>query len=102
MDRRVELHKKLVGLIGNNNVYFQPPASVQLVYPCIIYSMGNGSVKRADDRVYSYTNSYEIIFIYRKQNNAILDKMLTSFDMCSVSRVYVVDNLYHYAFTLYF
>ena len=102
MDRRIELHDKLIDILGNRNVYFQPPASIQLSYPCVIYNLGTGDIKRADNSVYAYTNSYEVMFIYKRPNMEILDTMLTSFSMCSVSRVYVADNLNHYAFNLYY
>ena len=102
MDKRIELHDKLIDLLGNGNVYFQPPASVQLSYPCVIYNLGVGDIKRADNSVYTYTNSYEIIFIYKRPNMEILEQMLSTFKMCSVSRIYVADNLNHYAFNLYY
>lgn len=102
MDRRLELHEYLMEILGNKNVYFQPPVSVQLLYPCVIYSVGNGDIKRADNSVYTYTNSYEIMFIYKKPNMDILEQMLRSFSMCSVSRVYVADNLNHYVFNVYY
>ena len=54
MNRRLELHSKLVQLIGNNNVYFQPPASVKMSYPCVVYNIGNGEAKRADNQLYGY------------------------------------------------
>ena len=102
MNNRLQLQTKLEELVGNTNVYFQPPASVKLVYPCVIYNMGNGDIKRADNSVYAYTNSYEITFIYKKPNMDILEQMLRSFSMCSVSRVYVADNLNHYVFNVYY
>ena len=102
MDRRTELHDKLIDILGNRNVYFQPPASIQLSYPCVIYNLGTGDIKRADNSVYTYTNSYEIIFIYRRPNMEIIEQVLNVFSMCSVSRVYVADNLNHYAFNLYY
>ena len=102
MNKRLQLHEKLCELIGNNNVYFQPPASVQLSYPCIIYNIGNGDAKHADDRVYNYVNSYDVIFIYKQPNVDIIEQVLEALPMCRVSRIYVVDNLNHYAFNLYY
>lgn len=102
MNKRLQLHEKLCELIGNNNVYFQPPASVQLSYPCIIYNIGNGDAKHADDRVYNYVNSYDVIFIYKQPNVGIIEQVLTALPMCRVSRIYVADNLNHYAFNLYY
>lgn len=102
MDRRLELHNKLCELVGNNNVYFQPPASVQISYPCVIYNVSIGDAKHADGIVYKYTNSYDVIFIYKNPNVEILERVLNSLPMCRVSRTYIVDNLNHYAFNLYY
>lgn len=102
MNKRLQLHEKLCELIGNNNVYFQPPASVRLSYPCIIYNIGNGDAKHADDRVYNYVNSYDVIFIYKQPNVGIIEQVLEALPMCRVSRIYVADNLNHYAFNLYY
>ena len=101
MDRRMNLQVELERLVGRN-VYFQPPASVQLVYPCVIYNISTGDTKHADDLVYTYTNRFELTFIYRKPNIEIIEQVLRTFPMCSVSRVYIADNLYHYAFNLYY
>ena len=101
MDKRMSLQVELERLAGRN-VYFQPPASVQLVYPCVIYNISAGDTKRADDSVYTYTNRFELIFIYRKPNVEIIEQVLRTFPMCSVSRVYIADNLYHYVFNLYY
>lgn len=101
MNRRLELHDKLKNIVGAN-VYFQPPASVQLSYPCVIYNLGNGDIKRADDTIYSYTNSYELMFIYKQPNMDILETVLKTFPMCSVSRIYIADNLNHYVFNIYY
>ncbi len=102
MNNRLGLHEKLVELIGSNNVYFQPPASVQISYPCVIYSVGNGDAKRADGIVYNYINSYDLIFIYKKPNIEIIEQVLSALPMCRVTRVYVADNLNHYAFSVYY
>ena len=102
MNRRLELHDKLCGLIGNDNVYFQPPASVQLSYPCIIYSIGSGDAKYADDMVYNYINNYELLFIFKQPNIDIIEQVLVALPMCKMTRAYVVDNLNHYAFSVYY
>lgn len=102
MNNRVELNTKLKMLIGSSNVYFQPPASVQLSYPCVIYSIGNGDAKHADGMVYSYVNSYDLLFIFKKPNVTIIEKVLAELPMCKMTRAYVADNLNHYAFRVYY
>ena len=102
MNKRLELHEKLCELVGNTNVYFQPPETVKLSYPCVIYNIGVGNAKRADDTVYNYVNSYEVIFIFKNPNLEILEQVITTIPMSSVSRCYIADNLNHYAFKIYY
>lgn len=102
MNRRLELSNKLRTLIGNSNIYYQPPASVEIKYPCVIYNMGKGSTKHANDSVYNYVHSYELKFIFKKPNEMIVKKVLKSLTLCSFDRVYVSDNLYHYVFNVYY
>lgn len=102
MSRRLELHEKLCELIGNENVYFQPPASVQISYPCVIYRIGSGDVRYADSMAYNYINSYDVIFIFKKPNVEIIEEVLQALPMCRPTSMYASDNLNHYTFNLYY
>lgn len=102
MNRRLELQTKLEGIMQNKHVYFQPPASVKLIYPCVIYTIGDGDTKRANDSIYQYVNSYSLMFIYKQPNIDIIEKVLKEFQMCKFDRTYCSDNLYHYVFTIYY
>lgn len=64
MKTRADLSKELHALI--DNVYFQPPESVKLKYPCIIYSLERPDVDYADDDLYSQFNHYNLILITQK------------------------------------
>lgn len=102
MDRRPELHERLCDILGTRNVYFQPPATVKLSYPCIIYSLSNVDVKRADNGVYLHKNRYSILVVSRDPDSKIHETILYSLPLCSFDRAYTADNLYHKALTLYF
>lgn len=102
MDNRIQLNSLLKTLVGTPNVYFQPPASISLSYPCVIYNIGNGDAKFANNKLYKYDHKYELIFIYKKPNNEIIEKVLNELPMCKLDRTYVVDNLNHYAFSVYY
>ena len=102
MNNRLKLQAKLEEMIGSKHVYFQPPASVKLSYPCVVYNIGNGDAKRADDTIYSYTNSYTVTFIYKNPNVDILERVLKEIPMSSVNATYCSDNLNHYVFTIYY
>ena len=45
------------------NVYFQPPESVKLSYPCIIYKRSAGDTRFADNKKYSYTAGYDVVVV---------------------------------------
>lgn len=102
MASRLELQTRLESLLGSRNVYFQPPSSVTISYPCIIYTIGNGVAKRANNSLYNYTTNYQITIIYKQPKIEIIEKVLSTFQMSKLDRTYVSDNLYHYIFTIYF
>lgn len=101
MSSRLELHEKLRTLLGSAYVYFQPPESVKLVYPCIVYGLDDMDTKHADDKIYLNKKRYSIIVIDKNPDSVIPDKML-ALPLCSFSRFYTADNLNHWAFSLYF
>lgn len=102
MGTRLELQARLEQILGARNVIFQPPSSYQLTYPCVIYSIGSGDAKNANDKVYHFRNSYEVTFIYKKPMVEIIEQMVTDLPMCKCNKTFVIDNLYHYVFTLYY
>jgi len=55
MAQRLEFHQKLVEALGSRNVYFQPPESVQLTYPCIVYERSRADSKFGDNTNWMYT-----------------------------------------------
>lgn len=102
MASRLELQTKLEGILGNKQVYFQPPASVRMTYPCVVYSIGTGDAKYANNRVYNYLNSYDVTFIYKVPNIAIIEQVLSEFQLCRLSSTYCSDGLNHYVFKIYY
>ena len=52
MSNRTDLQAMLEQILGSRNVYYQPPASVQMNYPAIVYSRKNIENSHADDAVY--------------------------------------------------
>lgn len=98
---RQDLSEFLRSVLGEygKNVYFQPPESLKLNFPCIIYELGSYSPTKADNKAYHINESYSITLVtklpdtnYGKQ---ILNKETAKFD-----RYFVNDNLYHYVFTI--
>jgi hypothetical protein len=102
MANRLDLQATLEEILGSRNVYFTPPESVKMQYDAIRYELGGKDIKRANNRLYLFTNQYDGVVITRDPDTTIPDKILSHFEMCSFGRPYVADNLNHYPFTLYF
>ena len=101
MDRRLELQQILVNILGSSNVYFQPPATITLKYPCIIYQRSKIEQKYADNRTYNSRVRYSVILISRKHETEIINKLL-ELQYCSYDRFYTADSLNHDSFTIYY
>lgn len=102
MARRLKLHEELCTLLGSTNVYFQPPESLKMQYPCIKYSLSGIDQKRANDHGYRFTKRYEVIVLTHGPGSDIPDKVHNHFQMCSFDRAYAADNLNHYVYTIYY
>lgn len=100
MATRLELHEELVKILGSRNVYFNPPETLKLNYPCIVYSLSSIRKEDADDSTYKINKAYSITLIHKDPDNDIVDKILL-LPMCKFDRPFVSDNLYHYVFTKY-
>ena len=101
MSNRTNLQADLERILGSRNVYYQPPESVKINYPAIIYSCSDIDVRHANDKTYMMTKRYEIIVIDKKPDNSVIDTLL-QLPLCSYDRHYVSDNLYHDVLTLYY
>ena len=101
MGRRLDLHNLLIETLGSANVYFQPPPSNQIAYPCIVYSYVGNNTVFADDAPYSITKEYQVTVIDRNPDSVIPDN-IAKLKQCSLSRTYVTDNLNHYVFSLFY
>ena len=102
MARRLQLHEKFCTILGTRNVYFDPPESVKIKYPAIIYKIVNRNDIRADDRRYRGLVCYEAKFIGTDPDSAIPDTIMDSFTYCSHNQSYPFDNLHHDVFTIYY
>lgn len=101
MGSRLSLQSKLEEVLGSTNVYFQPPASVKMKYPCIVYSRSSGDTTFADNVPYRFMHRYNVIVIDRNPDSEIPDKV-AMLPYCVMDRHYVADNLNHDSFQLYY
>lgn len=99
MASRLNLQKELLQIIPN--VYFQPPESVKMVYPCIRYNLNSTRTKFADNLAYLSKRSYTLILIDKNPDNEYVEKIIKHFNV-SLDRTYTSDNLNHYVFNIYY
>ena len=102
MARRLQLHEKLCEILGTRNVYFQPPESMKIKYPAIVYKVATRDDLRADDIRYRGYVGYDGIFITRDPDSTTMDDLYDNFTYMSSGRPYTTDNLHHNPFTIYF
>lgn len=101
MDRRLKLHDELLSIF-EKNVYYQPPESIKLSYPCFLYELSGGQNIRANNKSYLFTRRYDGIYITRYPDHNFIEILLSHFNHISYDRRYVTDNLYHDTFTIYY
>lgn len=101
MANRLDLQAMLEELLGSRNVYFQPPSSVKMKYPAIVYSRKNIENVHADDAVYLQKSCYELIVIDTNPECEHVEKVY-KLPYCRFDRHYTKDNLNHDAFTIYY
>lgn len=98
---RIELHEILVGILGSRNVYFQPPASVSMKYPAIVYSLDGNNHTRADNQRYIPRRRYQVTVIDRDPDSKIPD-MVEALPYCRMTTTMIVENLHQFVFSISF
>lgn len=103
---RESLHYKLVEILGTENeskkrVYFQPPESIKIEYPAIIYSRSRIENLHASNSIYKQDRAYEIIVIDSNPDSPVVGKM-SIVNNIKHDRHYTKNNLNYDVFTLYY
>lgn len=98
---RLDLQTFLETLKGDRNVYFQPPASVKMVYPAIVYKLSDINNIHANNGVYLQGIAYQVTYITKNPDDVMI-KTLSKLPMCEYDRHFTADNLNHYVYTLYY
>ena len=101
MANRLELQTLFEDLLGSRNVYFQPPESVKMKYPAVVYGLEDIKNVHADDRVYLSNKRYWVNLIDKNPDSSFVDTIL-KMPTCQFDRHYTSDNLNHWRFSLYF
>jgi len=101
MGNRLLLQTTLEELLGSRNVYYQPPATVKMTYPAIVYTRKNIENVFANNKTYSRRTVYELTVITSDPDSELVDIILT-LQNCRHDRHFNSEYLSHDVFTLYY
>lgn len=100
---RIDLHNMIKSLTPTGwNIYFQPPESIKLSFPCIIYGRGEIDAKYADDKMYVGKRAYNVQIISRDPECTLAETLMMNISGCKSTGLSVIDNLYHDNLTIYY
>jgi hypothetical protein len=101
MAPREELQTLLKNVLGSDHVYFQPPPTVQMSYPCIVYKRDDVTTLFAANMPYQNMKRYLVTVIDKDPDSKIPSK-IAALRSCIFDRFYTADNLNHDVFKLFF
>lgn len=99
-NRRLELHEILCNALGSRFVYFSPPASIQMCYPCMVYELEAKDIDYADNIKYRNHQRWTVTLITQDPNDTIHDH-LENLPYSNPGRPFIADGLYHFPYTIY-
>lgn len=102
MGSSLDLQVILEQIPGVEHVYFQPPESVRMEYPAIIYGHADYDKLSANNKAYKIDRRYSVTLVYNDFEMEEAVNALLALPYCSYDRHYVADQLHHDVFTLYY
>ncbi len=99
-----QLRDKLYLVNNTKNVYYNPPTSIRMEFPCFRFELNNLDVKHADNFAYSRKPRWAVTYITRDVEDVekVAEQMLDIFQYCNFDTSFRSDNLEHAVFNLYF
>lgn len=104
MEQRWQILREiLMEETGISYCYYDPPATIRMYYPCIIFHLSDQDSKYADNMAYLRNLRWDVTVVDPVSTNGeIYVGELTSLPHCRFGRHYVADNLHHYTFSIYY
>lgn len=100
MGSRLELHSELLSFCPN--VYFQPPSTLTMKYPCIVYAKNTKLNLYGSDVVHFSKQEYRVTVMDANPDSTIPDQIEKALKYCSEYQRYTVNNLNHTILSLYY
>ena len=99
-DRRLKLHEKLCEILGSRHVYYDPPSTIAMKYPAIVYNKASIDARYADNIRYLNKVAYLVTLIRKDDDDDTLDRLL-DLPLTSYGKPFTANNLHHDNLTVY-
>lgn len=86
--------------VQHNQVYFQPPENLKIVYPAIVFHLSKIEVDHASDVPYKGAKEYSVTLITKDPEPDVIDEIL-KIPYSSLDTTYISDGMNHFVFTVY-
>lgn len=101
MASRLDLQTQLEEILSLRNVYYQPPESIKLHYPCILYELIGIDSIPANNQNYLNTRLYQLTLIDEDPDSEYVDKLL-ELPMIRFDRSFATEGLNHFVFRIFY
>lgn len=100
-DKRIELDSRLRAILGSTNIYYQPPESIKMRYPAIVYKRDDIQNTHANNAVYKQSYIYQVTVITYDPDDVLIDKV-SKVPTARFIRAFAADGLNHTIFNIYY
>lgn len=97
---RIELHKELEEAFGCK-AYYQPPESLKLTYPCIVYAIERFETRKANNANYLINERYKVSYLHKDVDDSTVKSVLRIFNKMSHAQHYKTNGVYNDVYYLY-
>lgn len=101
LEKRLELDAKFREILGSDNVYFQPPETLKMQYPCIVYFKTMVPIIYANDKPYIYKQGYTVTYIDKNPDSEVPFILLNTFSLDKIDSFYKSEGLNHTKLTIF-
>ena len=91
---RLTLHQALIDVLGSRNVYYNPPETLKMEFPAIVYKLDFIEPIHADNKNYLDWTTYKIFVVSSKPDHPAIRKIL-NMEMTRYSTSYTREGFYH-------
>lgn len=114
-DERLAIHERLCSVMKNayilaldkdpdtrdfsKNVYYQPPSSVFIHYPAIVYEKSRIDIQNADNESYLHNYRYTVTVI-DPDPDSVITELVSKLPKCRYDRHFINENLNHDSFEI--